>query len=120
MSLAFASARSDLIERSWSVIPYPSSLILHPCIIEIVNDWNEIKAWRKTKRAELIAAREAIAPEQRAAWSARIAASLEQGIPVPAGAVVGFCWPHRSEFDARFVIRRWRDQGATAALPAVV
>jgi 5-formyltetrahydrofolate cyclo-ligase len=85
-----------------------------------VDDWNSIKAWRKARRAELIAARETVAPEQRAAWSERIAASLEQGIPVPAGAVVGFCWPHRSEFDARFVIRRWRDQGATAALPAVV
>jgi 5-formyltetrahydrofolate cyclo-ligase len=85
-----------------------------------MDDWNAIKAWRKARRAELIAAREAIAPEQRAAWSERIAASLEAGIPVPAGAVVGFCWPHRSEFDARFVIRRWRDLGATAALPAVV
>ena len=85
-----------------------------------MDDWNSIKAWRKARRAELIAAREAIAPEQRAAWSERIASSLEAGIPVPAGAVVGFCWPHRSEFDARFVIRRWRDLGATAALPAVV
>ncbi len=85
-----------------------------------MDDWNSIKAWRKAKRAELIAAREAVAPEQRAEWSERIAATLEKGMPTPAGAVVGFCWPHRSEFDARFVIRRWRDLGATAALPAVV
>jgi 5-formyltetrahydrofolate cyclo-ligase len=85
-----------------------------------VQDWNEIKAWRKAKRAELIAAREAIAREQREAWSERIAHALEEGVSVPAGAVVGFCWPHRSEFDARFVVRRWRDLGATAALPAVV
>jgi 5-formyltetrahydrofolate cyclo-ligase len=34
--------------------------------------------------------------------------------------VVGFCWPYKGEFDARCVIRRWRDQGATAALPEVV
>jgi 5-formyltetrahydrofolate cyclo-ligase len=85
-----------------------------------MKDWNEIKAWRKARRAELIAAREAITPEQRTVWSERIAKSLEEGIPVPAGAVVGYCWPHRSEFDARFVVRRWRERGATAALPAVV
>lgn len=85
-----------------------------------MKDWNEIKAWRKAKRAELIAARESWTSEQRAAWSERIAATLEEGIPIPAGAVVGFCWPHKSEFDARFVVRRWRERGATAALPAVV
>ena len=85
-----------------------------------MNDWNKIKAWRKAKRAELIAAREALPAEQRQAWSECIAASLEAGVPVPAGAVVGYCWPHRSEFDARFVVRRWRDRGATAALPEVV
>jgi 5-formyltetrahydrofolate cyclo-ligase len=85
-----------------------------------VKDWNEIKAWRKARRAELIALRESFAREQREAWSERIAQTLEEGISVPAGAVVGFCWPHRSEFDARFVVRRWRDLGATAALPAVV
>ena len=45
-----------------------------------MQDWNEIKSWRKAKRAELIAAREAIAPEQRAEWSERIASSLEAGM----------------------------------------
>jgi 5-formyltetrahydrofolate cyclo-ligase len=89
-------------------------------MIEIVDDWNSIKAWRKAKRVELIAAREAFPAQQRQAWSERIAASLEAGVPVSAGAVVGYCWPHRSEFDARFVVRRWRDRGAIAALPEVV
>jgi 5-formyltetrahydrofolate cyclo-ligase len=85
-----------------------------------MKDWNEIRAWRKARRAELIAAREAFDPGERKAWSERIAQSLEAGFPVTRGVVVGFCWPHRSEFDARFVVRRWRDLGATAALPAVV
>jgi 5,10-methenyltetrahydrofolate synthetase len=85
-----------------------------------MKDWNEIKAWRKARRAELIAARGAFPAGERQAWSERIAASLEAGIPVPSGAVVGYCWPHRSEFDARFVVRRWRERGATAALPEVV
>ena len=83
-------------------------------------EWNDIKAWRKAKRAELIAARADFPAAERKAWSERITASLEAGVPVPPGAVVGFCWPHKGEFDARFAVRRWRDRGATAALPAVV
>jgi 5,10-methenyltetrahydrofolate synthetase len=84
-----------------------------------MEDWNEIKAWRKTRRAELIARRAEFAPGQRKAWNGQITALLEV-FPVPPGAVIGFCWPHKGEFDARFAVRRWRDQGAIAALPEVV
>jgi 5,10-methenyltetrahydrofolate synthetase len=42
------------------------------------------------------------------------------GFPMLGGMTVGFCWPYKNEFDARFAIRRFRDRGATAALPAVV
>ena len=83
-------------------------------------DWNEIKSWRKARRQELIAARAALDPRQRHDWNERITAVLESGFEVPAGAVVGFCWPHKGEFDARFAVRRWREGGAIAALPAVV
>ena len=38
----------------------------------------------------------------------------------PAKRVIGFCWPYQAEFDARFAIRRWCDEGAIAALPEVV
>ncbi len=83
-------------------------------------DWNEIKSWRKARRQELIAARAAIEPQKREEWNRRITAALETGFEVPAGTVVGFCWPHKGEFDARFAVRRWREGGAIAALPAVV
>jgi 5,10-methenyltetrahydrofolate synthetase len=85
-----------------------------------MKDWNEIKAWRKARRAELIAARTAFAPVQRKAWNERITALLEAGFAFPPGTVIGFCWPYKDEFDARFAIRRWRDGGAIAALPEVV
>ncbi|MGH8620950.1 MAG: 5-formyltetrahydrofolate cyclo-ligase [Burkholderiales bacterium] len=85
-----------------------------------MKNWNEIKAWRKARRGELIAARGAFAPAQRKTWNQRITALLEAGFPVPPGMVVGFCWPYRGEFDARFAVRRWCDQGAVAALPAVI
>ena len=85
-----------------------------------MENWNEIKTWRKERRGELITTRAALAPEQRKAWSKRITALLEAGFAVPSGAVVGFCWPYRGEFDARFAVRRWCDRGAIAALPEVV
>ncbi len=47
-------------------------------------------------------------------------ALIESGFPMLAGMTVGFCWPYKHEFDARFAIRRLRDKGATAALPAVI
>jgi len=51
---------------------------------------------------------------------ARLTALLCAGVPVPRQAVTGFCWPFKAEFDARFAVRQWRDQGAIAALPEVV
>src|SRR5687768_11506445 len=79
-----------------------------------------VKTWRKAERASLIARREAVAPDERQAWNERITALLVDGFAVPRDAVVGFCWPYKGEFDARFAVRRWRKQGAQAALPEVV
>ncbi|HKU69258.1 MAG TPA: 5-formyltetrahydrofolate cyclo-ligase [Burkholderiales bacterium] len=85
-----------------------------------MKDWNEIKAWRKERRAELIARRAAFGADERHGWNDRVTAWLEQFVPVAPGTVVGFCWPFKGEIDARFAVRRWRDQGAVAALPEVV
>ena len=85
-----------------------------------MKDWNEIKAWRKAQRAELIARRAGVDTALRRGWNERMTAFLEQGFPALAGCVVGFCWPYKGEFDARFAVRYWRDHGATAALPEVV
>ena len=45
---------------------------------------------------------------------------LLYGFPGLAKGVVAFCWPIRNEYDARHLLRRLREQGATAALPVVV
>jgi 5,10-methenyltetrahydrofolate synthetase len=81
--------------------------------------WPEIKQWRKTQRAELVARREAVPEETRAAWNEAITRCLLDGFDVPHDAVIGYCWPYKGEFDARFAVRKWREQGATAALPEV-
>jgi 5,10-methenyltetrahydrofolate synthetase len=85
-----------------------------------MESWGEIKAWRKTRRADLIVRRLGLSREERRQWSDRIDTLLDRGFPLPADAIIGFCWPYRGEFDARFAIRRWRDRGAIAALPVVV
>jgi 5-formyltetrahydrofolate cyclo-ligase len=82
--------------------------------------WVQVNAWRKTQRGELVARREAVPADQRKAWNDRITAHLVSAFEIPEDAIVGFCWPYKGEFDARFAIRHWRERGATAALPQVV
>lgn len=82
--------------------------------------WPQIRDWRKQQRAALIARRTAVPPDQLQLWNAAIGELIASGFPMLAGMTIGFCWPFKNEFDARFVIRRFRDRGATAALPAVV
>jgi 5,10-methenyltetrahydrofolate synthetase len=83
-------------------------------------DWDEIRAWRKSLRAELIARRAETAESHRRQWNERITEHLLAGFEMPPDTVVGYCWPYKGEFDARYAIRRWRERGATAALPEVV
>lgn len=82
--------------------------------------WDEIKAWRKGERAVLIERRAGVPDAERKRWNDAITEHLIAGCDVPSEAIVGFCWPYKGEFDARFAIRRWRDEGASAALPEVV
>lgn len=82
-------------------------------------DWQEINAWRKARRVELIARREGLPAAERQRWNQAITAALESAVALPAGTIVGFCWPFKGEFDARYAVRQWRERGAVAALPEV-
>jgi 5-formyltetrahydrofolate cyclo-ligase len=81
---------------------------------------DDLKAWRKARRAELIARRVDIPQDERNAANDRITEALVEAFTPPAETVVGLCWPFKNEFDARFAARRWREEGALAALPEVV
>ena len=85
-----------------------------------MEDWSRVKAWRKERRAELIARRVAFGADERHGWNERVNAQLEQIVPVMPGMVIGFCWPFKGEIDARFTVKHWRERGAIAALPDVV
>jgi len=82
--------------------------------------WSEIREWRKQKRAELIAQRLALDPIRRRQMNASISAHIEAGFALLSTMTIGFCWPFKAEFDARFAIRHFREAGALAALPVVV
>lgn len=83
-------------------------------------EWKDISAWRKAQRAHWIDWRCAQPEARRAEWGQRMTALLVESVPMRAGTAVGFCWPFKAEFDARFAVRRWREHGAVAALPEVV
>jgi len=82
-----------------------------------MNNWRE---WRKQTRAELIALRETIAKIDYDCWNSAITKSLKRGFPALQKHVVGFCWPHRGEFDPRPYMEFIHECGATLAFPEVV
>jgi 5,10-methenyltetrahydrofolate synthetase len=85
-----------------------------------MNQPTELAAWRKTRRAELLAAREAIPLAVRRSHNATITQLLERAFDGLAGAAIGFCWPYKAEPDTRFFLHTMRSRGARTALPVVV
>jgi 5-formyltetrahydrofolate cyclo-ligase len=83
-------------------------------------DTASLKAWRKTQRERLIAARERVTPETLEDWRRRIDRSLELSFPGLAGGKLAFCWPIKGEYDARHLAKTLRDRGTLTALPVVV
>jgi 5-formyltetrahydrofolate cyclo-ligase len=79
----------------------------------------EIKAWRKTERERLIAARMALSPAVRQAAGAQITAALQEIIAKRPG-VLGIYWPFRAEFDPRPLVEALATGGRQVALPVVV
>lgn len=80
----------------------------------------EVARWRKARRAELLAAREAVDAGRRRAWNEAIRTRLLAAFPALARMTVGFYWPYRGEFDPRVAVLDLRRRGARAALPEVV
>jgi 5-formyltetrahydrofolate cyclo-ligase len=79
-----------------------------------------LKAWRKSERQRLIAARVATTPEVLDSWRRRMDRTLERSFPGLAGCRLAFCWPIKGEYDARHLARTLRERGTLTALPVVV
>ena len=83
-------------------------------------DWNEVRLWRKVKREVLIGRRLAMPDADRASQSARITHALGQLLTSQPGALIGFYWPFKGEYDPRPLARSLHAQGLRLALPVVV
>lgn len=77
------------------------------------------KEWRKKKRLELLACREAVTNNDRIQWSMKITSSLEHGFPILWKSTVGFYWPYRGEYDPHPAMSTLQRRGAVLALPEV-
>ena len=80
----------------------------------------DLKAWRRSERQRLIAARTALSPSDLETRRQRIDRFLELSFPGLANSRLAFCWPIKGEYDARHLARTLRDKGALTALPVVV
>ncbi|MDX0453273.1 5-formyltetrahydrofolate cyclo-ligase [Sinorhizobium medicae] len=80
----------------------------------------DVRRWRKSERARLIAERLAMAPDHRAMCEAQIVNRMLAEIGDMRGLVVSLYWPFRGEPDLRPLMRQISDQGGECALPVVV
>ncbi|MEZ5832199.1 MAG: 5-formyltetrahydrofolate cyclo-ligase [Dongiaceae bacterium] len=82
--------------------------------------WDEVRDWRRAKRAELRSRRVSLSRDKKDRVRATVTTLLRQHVPEFAGACIGFCWPYKGEIDFRHFIRSAVEDGAEAALPVVV
>ena len=84
-----------------------------------MDEWPEIRAWRKTARAKLIGARVAVPAALRTAWTDDLAKGLRD-ILADAPQPISFYWPFKGEPDLRPLMRTLAAEGAAVALPVAV
>ena len=82
--------------------------------------WEEIRLWRRERRAELIERRIALAQQERTEFTARICRTIRSAFPQLEHALIGFYWPIRGEIGLHGLVRELFAAGARAALPVVV
>lgn len=85
-----------------------------------MQDWDEIRRWRRERRADLIARRQALPRNERRRLEPSMLDLVERHFPQLASAVIGFYWPFRGEIGLHPLVRRLVERGARAALPVVV
>jgi 5,10-methenyltetrahydrofolate synthetase len=79
----------------------------------------DLTAFRRALRAELIERRLGLGASERAGLDVRIAERLSAAEAAFGALVLGFCWPYKGEFDLRPLAARWCEAGATVALCAL-
>lgn len=75
--------------------------------------------WRNALRAEMLARRSALSPQECAGLSERIVTHLIAEVQPDPNWVLGFFWPIRNEPDVRTAVMHWQKSGMSATLPVV-
>jgi 5-formyltetrahydrofolate cyclo-ligase len=83
-------------------------------------EWAAVQAFRKAKRAELLARRQTLTLDERKRCADLLTQRLLTAVDLDAFRVLGFYWPIRGELDLRPVARGHVEAGGAAALPVVV
>ena len=89
-------------------------------MVDAPQDWAEIARWRRAKRQEFQAARQALSQADHRAKSEALAIGLEPFAKNLATQRVGIYWPIRREFDPLPYAKRLIEAGGRVALPVVV
>lgn len=88
--------------------------------IDDLRNWPEVREWRKSTRARLLAQRRARTRRERQRCGAAVASALEEHKHALSGRRIGFYWPMKGELDlVPFMRAVLRDLDA-AALPVIV
>lgn len=105
-------------KNAWKSYSKDITAGLSPRVFEVNPE--ALKAWRKTRREQLVADRLKLDATTLLAFRTRLDSHLERTFPGLAKAAIAFCWPLKSEYDPRHLMHRLRVQGATTLLPVVV
>jgi len=82
--------------------------------------WQEIRAWRRSTRAELLSGRLAVPRAEKPRIRSLIRDLIWEQFPELRHGWIGFYWPFKGEIDLRHLVREFLALGAEAALPVVV
>jgi len=81
---------------------------------------DDIGAWRRATRVELVARRMAIGPAQRQAWNDAIGQNLGTVLRSLTPGLLGIYWPFKGEYDPRPLAKELLTEGWSLALPVVL
>ena len=99
--------------------PREAARVHTAAMVEHLDEWPEVTAWRRAERERLIAERLAVPADTRARMARRIVAALDQ-LDIPPHSAVGIYWPFRGEFDLREWAISLLARNIQPALPVVV
>jgi 5-formyltetrahydrofolate cyclo-ligase len=86
----------------------------------MMENWEEIRKWRSSTRAEMLVARMAVPRSEKPRIRSVLCDLIWEQFPELRHGCIGFYWPFKGEIDLRHLVRDLLAVGAEAALPVVV